>query len=136
MLGIVQFFDPREVDMNAIDLPSNLPSFFTPHFFPQIIGDGSAGEETYSVQWQKTETGQTWTPSVWTSKCNSLEDTLVKVPNSKVEFTGLYISASKALRCFSAVALIFIWLRTAPRPAGQQARLAGAIAQHSVPSPN
>lgn len=90
----VQLFDPTGVNTDEITLPSNLPAFFTPHFFPQTAGVNS-GNELCSIQWQQGSTGQTWTPSVWVSQCDSTRELLSKMSDSKIKFTGLYIAAGK-----------------------------------------
>lgn len=91
----MQIFNSREVDLDDIHFPANLPSFFPPHFFPQLAGERPDSEEVFSVQWQHKEDGRGWIPSVWASSCSVTEDVLFKVPNSTIRFTGLYISASK-----------------------------------------
>ena len=90
-----QMFDSNDVNMDAITFPPNLPSFFPPHFFPQLAGKGSKADEAYSIQWNNTENGTGWTPSIWLSECSSIDDLVTKTHSSDIAFTGLYIAASK-----------------------------------------
>ncbi|CDI74277.1 thrombospondin type 1 domain-containing protein, putative [Eimeria praecox] len=92
-------FDSRDVDMDDIHFPANLPAFFQPHFFPQLSGEGPDGDEIFSVQWQHKEDGGGWIPAVWASSCSLTEDVLYKVNNTSIRFTGLYISAVSSGIC-------------------------------------
>ncbi|KAL8451729.1 hypothetical protein Emed_001891 [Eimeria media] len=95
---LVVLFDSTEVTEPAITLPSNLPSLFQPHFFPQVAGRLRAADTIYSLQWQEGG-DQSWTPSVWGSKCGSVENLITKVSSSDVKFTGLYIAAISSSVC-------------------------------------
>ncbi|KAL8441672.1 hypothetical protein Emag_006964 [Eimeria magna] len=97
-----KLFDPTEITGPAITLPSNLPSLFQPHFFPQVAGRLKAADTVYSLQWQEGR-DQSWTPLVWGSRCNSIENLITKVSSSDVKFTGLYIAARiYLLYCFDS----------------------------------
>ncbi|KAL8273853.1 hypothetical protein Esti_002176 [Eimeria stiedai] len=98
-------FDSTEVTGTAITLPPNLPSLFQPHFFPQVAGRRHGTDTIYSLQWQEGR-DQSWTPSVWGSKCNFIENLIVKFASSDVNFTGLYIAASKRDRLLSLLTLV------------------------------
>ncbi|KAL8425722.1 hypothetical protein Efla_003100 [Eimeria flavescens] len=86
--------DPAHVDRAGIALPANLPSSFTPHFFPQIHGLRLGRKTVYSLQWQE-RAGQSWTPSVLASKCGSAPEALRRLSSSDVKLRGLYVAASK-----------------------------------------
>lgn len=91
----VQIFSTREVDREDVRFPQNLPTFFFPHIFPQIAGEGPGKDEFYSVQWHSREDGLGWVPSVWVSTCSLAEDVLRRLSNSEVHFTALYFAAGK-----------------------------------------
>ncbi|XP_026191793.1 uncharacterized protein LOC113146997 [Cyclospora cayetanensis] len=93
-----QLFDSTQVDLAAIPFPENLPTFFTPHFFPQVARVGFDGNEKYSIQWKASADSATWTPSAWMALCGT-DELLSLMPHSMLTFTGLYIDATLSSIC-------------------------------------
>ncbi|OEH77655.1 thrombospondin type 1 domain-containing protein [Cyclospora cayetanensis] len=98
-------FDSTQVDLAAIPFPENLPTFFTPHFFPQVARVGFDGNEKYSIQWKASADSATWTPSAWMALCGT-DELLSLMPHSMLTFTGLYIDAITQMSATSPLSSI------------------------------